>query len=458
MCGICGVINCPSGGVEKCLVGMTAQQHRGPQSCGIGSCYKRGHGNSVLKYQGLVVENCARRPLIKMGQKDPQVVIGHTRYATCGAPTIENVQPRISSDRLTLVGANGDIVPSSYKHWHSTMEKEGFRPIGGNDAEVILRVIEWRLSRGDTIIESVRFVQDNVIGAFSALMIHDGQLIAFRDPHGIRPFVVGGIKNSPTRLFASETCALSAMGADDYEYLLAGEIRAYLRDGSYCLVCGKEKKHAHCIFELIYFSDPTSFLYGLSVSGFRENLGGAMVPNLPQDIDIICSVPDAANYAAIGMAQAALIPYRLGIRRSHYVGRTFIAPTQELREQMARQKHAPNIEVIKGKRIGLVDDSIVRGTTSKEIVERLLQAGAKEVHLLIVSPPVVNPCYYGIATPTRKELIAANMSTDEICKYVGATTLTYLDMDELRDVVSRSGKSPDHYCMACFGGEYPTPI
>jgi amidophosphoribosyltransferase len=453
-CAVCGVANCSENAVSTCIAGLIAQQHRGHEWWGIAGENKG--KTTLLKYPGLVKESCTR-PEVKDLEGDP--VIGHDRYSTAGSSNYINAQPHWSKDTKTILCANGDVVPSSYYKWSRQLTQEGFAPISQNDAELLLRVIEWRLSLGGDIVEAIRFVQEEVVGAFSALMIHDGQLIAFRDPLGIRPLVYGRMDGLETVLLASETCALDEMGVHSFDYIKAGEIRLFERDGQYKLHRTSSNGHAHCVFELIYFSFPTSYDFGIPVGRFREESGAKHIDSIPEGVDFIAPVPDSSNPAAIGLAQVSGYPFGLALIRSHYAaGRSFIDNNPEMRGRIARQKNIPHGEIVNGSKFVLVDDSIVRGTTSKQIIRRLLDKGAKEIHMRIVSPKIVKPCYYGIDTPRQEELIAANLSEDEICNEIGATSLKYLSIDDLKEVIHKFGKKGSHYCFACFGDDYPTPI
>ncbi|HUD20948.1 MAG TPA: amidophosphoribosyltransferase [Candidatus Saccharimonadales bacterium] len=451
-CAVCGVMNTPDA-ADLVVTGLIALQHRGHEWWGI--AHEDSGCITVHKYPGLVKDSCERPEIVGITSS---LAMGHDRYSTAGASTAINAQPHAITDGRLAICANGDIVPSSYESWHRKMIEVGCPPISQNDAELMLRILEHRLKQGDDIVDAIRFVQDNVIGAFSALVIFEGELIAFRDKLGMRPMVYGTANDGKVFMVASETCALNIMEADAYDYIRAGEIYVFHNDGTYDRYDNPSDKHAHCIFDVIYFSRPDSDDYGIPVCEFRKRSGAEFATDLPEGVDLIMPVPDSSNYAAIGLAQASGVPFDMGIVRSHYTGRSFTAPDQKTRKAVAKQKHTPNPYVVKGKKLVVVDDSIVRATTIRELIARLFKAGALEIHVRIVSPPVAFSCYYGIDTPRREELIAARLSIPEICQEIGATSLKFLTIEQLHSVVASFGKPPEHHCYACFTGDYPTPL
>lgn len=453
-CGVFGVIgsaNC----LDDALNGLNALQHRGEEQCGVASW--QNNEIALFKHEGLVIDLFGG--LTKGLSGSP--IIAHNRYATCGGSDLENAQPHVSRDGQTALCSNGDLPPGSYRQWRLFTTERGFEPISNNDGELLLRLVELLLQEGKTIQEALEFIQINVVGSFSALVIHQGCLFAFRDRHGIRPLVFGTKK--PGIVFvASESCALDDVGAEDIKVVAPGEILSVGPDGSYHQQFLDRIGHAHCIFENIYFSQVSSEVFGIPNSPFREELGRAYARLIPENTDLVIPVPDSANCMAAGLAHASGVRFAHGLIRRHIQpkgrSRSFTAPTKEEQVQTAETKLVAIPALVGGKIVVVVDDSIVRGTTSKRIVDKLRRAGVREVHLRICSPKIISPCYYGINTPTTDELIGANMTVDEICQFIGADSLAYLTVDDLKAVIRTFGKDPNNYCFACFTGKYPTAL
>ncbi len=451
MCAIFGSIN-HTDNLGMCLAGLISQQHRGQDWFGIALQNETVH---VVKRKGLVTDPNNR---VNLTAHTGSPVIGHNRYPTAGGSTEINAQPHLSRDGQTALCANGDIVPSSYKYWKAYVTEAGFKPLSDNDGELLLRLLELSLSRGWTLLDSIDLIQREVIGAFSALVIHQGKLIAFRDRRGIRPMVFGKTEDGAC-FVASETCALDAVGAESIEFIEPGEIRVIESDGTWKKYQRNERvQHAHCVFELLYFSFPTSEVFGISVSAFRERLGARLAKTVPENATLVIGVPDSSNNAAAGLANQTSLPFRFGLIRPHYQGRSFISPGKEAQAKVADQKLIPDRAILNDQDVVVVDDSIVRGTTSQRTIQKLRKAGANSIHLRIIAPKITDPCFYGIDTPTKGELIGANRTVAEINEYIGSDSLVFLTIEDLKEVIASFGKDPDGFCFACFNGQYPTKL
>ena len=445
MCGIFGVGGHPDA-ANLTYLGLYALQHRGQESAGIVSwdgqtmCAERGMGE--------VADIFTPKTLKRLSGG---MAIGHTRYSTSGTSVISNAQPLVvktSMGPLALVH-NGNLVNAGELRSH--LEEEGSIFQTTSDSEVILHLMA-RNPR-ESVVESLIVALEQVEGAYSLLLLTEEGLIAARDPHGFRPLAVAQVQGQPC--FASETCAFDLLEADDYRELGLGEIVLAGRDGleSYRLPRVPEPKR--CIFEQIYFSRPDSQIFGDDVSEARLRMGAQLAREAPVEADLVVPVPDSGLFAALGFSRESEIPFELGLIRNHYVGRTFIEPKQSIRNFGVKVKLNPVRGLIEGRRVVLVDDSIVRGTTSKKIVAMVREAGAKEVHLRITSPPTAYPCHYGIDTPTREELIASAHEVGEIRDFVNADSLAYLSLGGLFGCVSGDSES---YCTACWTGQYPVEV
>jgi amidophosphoribosyltransferase len=385
------------------------------------------------------------------------MAIGHTRYPTAGVNNLVNSQPH-AMGKLALC-SNGDIVKPSYGKWRTYLENKGVFFNSDNDAELILKLIAYRLSRGDTVEKAVRFLMSNLIGAYSSLLLCNDRLVAFRDPHGFRPMVMG--KRGRTWIVASESCALDIVKVRmRRSEVLPGEMVVFEPNAEPVrtrLVALKNYKS--CIFELIYFARPDSTVFGVPAELFREKLGELFGARETEAADMVIAVPDSSNAEALGFAQGSGMPFRFGIIRNHSTGRTFTTPGQARREEKVRKKLNPVKTVLKGKSIIIVDDSIVRGTTSRRIVGLVRKGGgARKVHMRSSSPPITDSCHYGIATPDRSELIAAQMDCAGTCTVIKADSLRYAGMADLENALKSLGASPENFCFACFTGDYPTPV
>jgi amidophosphoribosyltransferase len=445
MCGIFGIDHSDDA-ANLTYLGLYALQHRGQESAGIVSWdgaqlhLERGMGHVSDIFREKVI---ARLP----GRR----ALGHTRYSTAGTSVIANAQPIVVKTSMGPLGIvhNGNLVnPVEIR---KRLEGEGSIFQTTSDTEVILHLMA-RNPRRD-IVESFMLALDEVRGAYSLLLITDSGLLAARDPNGFRPLVLGDLDGSPC--FASESCAFDLLGARPVRELAPGEV-VVARDGkveSYRLAQAPEP--TRCVFEHVYFARPDSRVFGDSVSQARLEMGARLAREAPAAADIVVPVPDSGLFAAMGYSRESGLPLEFGLIRNHYVGRTFIEPKQSIRNFGVRVKLNPIRELIAGKRLVLVDDSIVRGTTSRKIVRMMREGGAAEIHVRISAPPTQWPCHYGIDTPTRDELIAAHYSVEEIRRYVEADSLAYLSLDGMLAAVSGPR---DSYCTACWTGDYRVPI
>lgn len=445
MCGIFGIDGCDDA-ANLTYLGLYALQHRGQESSGMVSW--DGSKLHLRRGMGHVSDVFHEKALASLPGRR---AIGHTRYSTAGSSVIDNAQPivvRTSMGQLALVH-NGNLVnPGEIRH---RLEAEGSIFQTTSDTEVILHLMA-RAPRPD-IVESFMVALGQVRGAYSLLLVAEGCLIAARDPNGFRPLVLGDLDGIPC--FASESCAFDLLGARLVRELEPGEV-VVAREGrieSYRLTPYPEP--TRCIFEHVYFARPDSKVYGVSVAQSRLRMGARLAREAPAPADIVVPVPDSGLYAAMGYSRESGLPLEFGMTRNHYVGRTFIEPKQSIRHFGVKIKLNPVSELLEGKRVVLVDDSIVRGTTSKKIVRMVREGGAAEVHLRISAPPTQWPCHYGIDTPNRDELIASHHSIEEIRQFIEADSLAYLSMEGMLTSV---GGDPDSYCTACWTGDYRVPL
>jgi amidophosphoribosyltransferase len=451
-CGVFGVWNHPEA-ARLAYLGLYAIQHRGQESAGIVTLDKQTHFSK--RGLGLVHEVFSDEALALL---PGTAAIGHVRYSTTGMNSISNAQPltaHLFNGPLALAH-NGNIVNA--EPLKQEMRAAGSIFQGTNDTEVVLHMIAKCPS--NDLLKCLQDSIERLEGAFSfALLSHDA-LIAVRDPYGFRPLVLGemegGHEGKPSYVLASETCAFDLIGAKFVREIEPGEIFWADANGTRSVKLKKTAKRASCVFEHVYFSRPDSIVFGESVYETRKRAGKILARENPVEIDMVIPVPDSGVPAAIGYAQESGAPFELGIIRNHYIGRTFIQPQQAIRDVGVKIKLNPQSSVLKGKRVVIVDDSLVRGTTSRKIVNLVRSAGAKEVHLRISAPPTVGPCYYGVDTPEKSQLIAANQSLASIRKFVGADTLGYLSLEGLREAVREAQNGG--YCGACFDGKYPTPL
>ena len=447
MCGIFGVFDNPDAS-KIVKEGLFALQHRGQESAGI-ITYEKGK-LIIEKRMGLVNEIFTKDILKRLQGK---IAIGHTRYSTQGGSLLKNAQPHFSSDSSLALVSNGDI-PNT-KELKQELIKSGEHFYSDNDGEILVKTIDHYLKKDNTnisrrkkIINAIKRMMKKVRGAYSVLMLtNKGELFVFRDPLGFRPLSIGKI-NSNTLVFASETCAFDLVRANYQKEIKPGEILTFPTGEKTVF---SSNKNSFCIFELIYFSRPDSFTFSKNVSQVKQSLGKRLAKDFPVKADVVIPIPDSSNHIALGYSKMSGIPFDFGLTRSHYVGRTFIAPSQKIRDFEVRLKFNPNKAELEGKKVVAVDDSIVRGTTMKKLVKMIRGAGAKEVHVRIGSPPITNSCFFGVDTPTKEELIAFSKNTQEIRDYITADSLEYQSLEGLRSVIN----NPEDFCYACFTGDYP---
>jgi len=445
VCGIVGVTGVERA-AEVAFLGLYALQHRGQEAAGIAAI--DGTRGTVRKAEGLITESFDDSVL---GDLPGRVALGHTRYSTAGGPGLENAQPILVTYRegdLALVH-NGNITNAARLRQRLVREGALFR--GTIDSEVLVHLIARSPQR--TVDDQVREALRQLVGAFSFIVTVGETLYAARDPWGYRPLVIGRLGEGWA--LASETCALELMGATDVREVLPGEVLR-IRDGESASLPELEPapRQQPCIFELVYFARPDSRVFGVSVDRARRAFGRELAREQPVDADCAFSVPDSSNSAALGFAEESGVPYELGLIRNHYVGRTFIHPSQAGRDFRVRIKYNPVREVIEGKRVVVVDDSLVRGTTSRALISLIRAAGAREVHFRVASPPVRHPCFYGIDLPTRAELIGAHKTVEQIAEHLDVDSLGYLSLEGMHRAVREHGP----FCDACFSGRYAAPL
>ncbi len=447
-CGVFGISNNNDASALTAL-GLHALQHRGQEGCGIVT-FDGDQYHSEKRF-GLVGDNFNKEKVLK--NLTGKYAVGHNRYSTTGGTTLRNIQPFFADTNAggICISHNGNLTNAITLR--SKLVKDGAIFHTTSDTETIVQLIakSKRIKTLDKIVDALFQIQ----GGYALVMLTQKKLIGVRDPFGIRPLVIGKLKNS--YVLTSETCALDIIGAKYVREVQNGEIILIEDDSLKSIKPFPEQKVRPCVFEYIYFARPDSILNGKTAYEYRKNLGIELAKADNVEGDVVVPVPDSGNAAALGYSQQSKKNFELGLIRNHYVGRTFIEPSQKIRSLGVKLKLNPNKTSIKDKRIILVDDSLVRGTTSYKIVRMLYDAGAKEVHVRIASPEIRYPDFYGVDTPTKKELLAANKSNDEICKYIGAKSLKYLSMDGLYKAIgfeSRNKNYPqltDHY----FTGDYP---
>ena len=444
-CGVFGIYGHREASTLTQL-GLFALQHRGQEACGIVSS----DGEELHQFRsiGLVADVLNESVLEKLTGRS---AIGHTRYSTAGRNTIKEVQPFSVTCQHGQVAIchNGNLPFAPQKR--AELERAGAIFSSTSDTETILHSIA-RTEAGSAI-EAIPEVLKETEGAFSLLFLTPKSLVAVRDPRGFRPLNLGKLNSS--WCVASETCAFDLIDAEYVREIKAGEMIVIDEHGLNSTFPFAEKPRSVCMFEHVYFSRPDSIIFGRSVNQSRHNMGKQLAVEHPADADLVVPVPASGVAAAIGYARESGINYRQAIIRNHYIGRTFIEPSQSIRSFGVRLKLNPIRDLIKDRKIVLVDDSIVRGTTSKKIVQMVREAGAREVHMRISCPPTVSPCYYGVDTPRKSELIAAQMTTEEVCRYIEADSLGYLSMDGMLAAI---GFENDSVCVACWNGEYPTAV
>ena len=446
-CGVFGIFGHPEA-ANLTYLGLYALQHRGQEGCGIVASDGL-HLKSHLG-MGLVADVFRRDDIFE--RLPGRSAIGHVRYSTAGGNDMKNVQPIVVdySRGSIAVAHNGNLVNA--QEIRNTLEKNGSIFSTTADTETIIHLLAC--SQSDSLVERLCEALLQVKGAYSLAILTETRMIAVRDPNGFRPLSLGKLDGA--FIVASESCAFDLIEAEYIREVEPGEVIVIDKNGmqSY-FPFPKENRNTPCIFEYIYFSRPDSRIFNRMVYPVRKEFGRQLARQYPVDADLVMAVPDSGMAAAMGYAEEAGIPFELGLIRNHYVGRTFIEPQQSIRHFGVKLKLNPIREVIEGKRVIVVDDSIVRGTTSRKIVKMIRNAGAREVHVRISSPPTSYPCFYGIDTPSRKELISASHTIEEIARYITADSLCYLNLDGLHEALAQFGDHKIDFCEACFSGNYP---
>jgi amidophosphoribosyltransferase len=451
LCGIIGIYshNSSKNVASPIYYGLYALQHRGQESAGIAT--HNGCDLSTFWGMGLVCDVFNNG---KIEGLDGNVGIGHVRYSTTGKSKLENSQPFVSEFQggNIAIAHNGDIINSM--ELREELKAEGHHFRSTTDSEVICHMLSREYIKQQDMLQSIKNVSNQLIGSYSIVVMVNSDLYVVRDPLGIKPLALA--EKDDIKMVASESVAFDVIGAKYVRDVEPGEI-LLLNDKiiSFKMEKADSTRRAHCMFEYVYFARPDSLLDGRDVYNVRLNIGRKLQEEYPVDADVVMPVPDSAITAAIGYSRESGLPYGEGLIKNRYIGRTFIMPTQEERETSVRLKMNPIKSELEGKRIVLVDDSIVRGTTSKALIDVLREAGVKEVHLRVGCPPIISPCYYGIAMATKKELVAANKSIEQIKNELGVDSLGYLSIDSLKECI---GIDEDKLCMGCLNGEYPTEL
>jgi amidophosphoribosyltransferase len=450
-CAAVGIWN-HSDAARLAYLGMFAMQHRGQESAGMVTLHNEEHIHH--KGLGLVEDVFAEEDIIRLKGDS---AIGHVRYSTTGQNLLTNAQP-LTAQLLhgpIAVAHNGNLVNADVIR--NELKGQGSIFQGTNDTEVLLHLLARHPSAD--LVEALKDSVAKLEGAFSFVILSQDCMVAIRDPYGFRPLVLGrkqDEKKEWSYVVASETCAFDLLGVQYLREIEPGEIFWMDKAGEHSLqFCAPKARQARCIFEHVYFARPDSIVFGQSVYESRKNFGMALAREFPVPADIVVPVPDSGVPAAIGYSAQSGLPFELGIIRNHYVGRTFIQPHQSIRSFGVKIKLNPQSAVLAGKRVIVIDDSLVRGTTSKKIIGLVRAAGAKEVHMRVAAPPTIGPCFYGVDTPHKAQLIASQQSIEEIRKYIDADSLAYLSMEGLLSSVKASKSK---FCAACFDGDYPTPL
>jgi len=444
-CGLFGVFGHPEA-ARMAYLGLYALQHRGEESAGIVSS----DGRQLHSHKGMgLVGDVFNEETLEL--LPGTAAIGHVRYSTTGSSHIRNAQPLLddSPTGSLAVAHNGNLVNAA--ELRATLEAQGIAFQSTVDSEVILQLIAKNQAANleTRIVEGAK----KLLGAFSLVMLTEDTLIGLRDPQGFRPLILG--KFDGAHVLASESCALDLIGAKFVREIDPGEVVFITARGVRSVTFDTKPQPAHCLFEHVYFARPDSVIFGEPVEEVRYRLGRQLAKEHPAKADLVMPVPDSGNFAALGFSHESGIPFAWGMVRNHYIGRTFIQPQQKIRDFKVRVKLNPLRHVLKGQRVIVVDDSIIRGTTSKSRIRSIREAGATEVHMRISCPPTKHPCFYGIDFPTEEELIAATHSLEEIRKFLNADSLGYISMEGLLKAV-QGDKS--HYCTACWSGKYPTKV
>jgi amidophosphoribosyltransferase len=444
-CGLFGVWAPGDDVARLTYFGLFAQQHRGQEAAGIAV----GDGHNILVYKdlGLVSQVFTEATLTTL---HGDLAIGHTRYSTTGSTTWENAQPVFKSDgvRSIALGHNGNLVNTA-----ELAAEAGVRGAATTDTDLVTTMITDEVAEAGGLEEAALRVLPKLEGAFCFVFMDERSVYAARDPHGVRPLSIGRLPNG--FVVASETCALDIVGANFVRDVEPGELVRIDERGLHSVRFAERPSPALCVFEFVYLARPDSRIRERTVHEARREMGRRLAKEHPVDADLVIAVPTTGHSAAQGFSELSGIPYGDGLYKNTYVGRTFIQPSQALRDRGVKLKLNPLPESIRGKRLVVIDDSIVRGTTQKQVVAALREAGATEIHVRITCPPVRWPCFYGIDFPTRQELIAADLSVEQICAYIGADSLGYLSLEGM---VEAAGGEEGSFCRACFDGEYPIAI
>jgi amidophosphoribosyltransferase len=450
-CGVFGIYAPEQEVAKLTYFGLYALQHRGQESAGIATF----DGTDLHEHRDMGLVSHVFSPEI-LAKLPGQLAIGHTRYSTTGASRRCNAQPIIVETRLgkLALAHNGNLVNTA--ELQAYLLAKGCELNTTIDSEMIALIIREEVNAGQSWIDATISACKRCVGAFSLTIATPDGVMAIRDPHGIRPLVLGSMPDHIGHyVVASETCALDIIGADYERDVNPGELLWIDDEGVESINWAPKVQSKLCIFEMIYFARPDSWVNEESLYSYRKRLGKQLATESFHDADIVIGVPDSGIPAAIGFSEASGIPYAEGLIKNRYVGRTFIQPTQEMREAGIRMKLNPLKDVLKGKRVIVIDDSIVRGTTSRKLVKALRDAGASEIHMRISSPPVTHPCFYGIDTDTQDQLIAATKSVAQIAEQIGVDTLAYLTWEGM---LSATERDPQSFCSACFTGDYPVEI
>jgi amidophosphoribosyltransferase len=443
-CGVFGVYGHPEA-ANLAYLGLYALQHRGQESAGIVSS----NGKALIAHRGMgLVADIFNSDILS--KLEGTSAIGHNRYSTTGSTSIQNCQPlTVNHKRGGLALAhNGNLV--NFAELREMLEEHGTVFQSSSDSEVMIHLIA--ASHAPTLPEQLAEALSQVKGAYSLVVLTEHQLIAVRDPHGFRPLVLGKLNDAT--IVTSETCALDLVRAEYIREIEPGEMVVVDENGVHSHRISGPAPLKRCIFEYVYFARPDSLLYGRNVYSVRKMQGRALARECPAIADIVVPVPDSGNAAALGFAEESRLPFEMALIRSHYVGRTFIEPRQSIRHFGVKIKFNPVAEFLRGRRIVLIEDSLVRGTTLRKVIPMLRQAGAREVHMRIAAPPTTHSCFYGIDTPTREELLASSHTVEQIRRYITADSLGYLSWDGLYSFM----EGREGFCDACFTGNYPVEI
>jgi len=444
-CGVIGIYGHPDA-ANLAYLGLYALQHRGQESAGIAAS---SNGKMHLEVgMGLVADVFSDARLKKL---PGNIAVGHNRYSTTGVSKVKNAQPCLIeySGGTMAMGHNGNLVNAS--EIRKELGAAGAIFQSTNDSEVIVHLMAQ--SRRNSFVDRAVAALSQVKGAYSIVLMSENELVAARDPQGFRPLCLGKLDGA--YIVASESCVMDLVEAEFIRELEPGELILINQFGVKSFHPFQKASTKQCVFEHIYFSRPDSYLFGHSVYSTRKLMGKALARERPVEADVVVPVPDSGVISAMGYSEETKIPFQMGLIRNHYVGRTFIEPQSQIRNFGVKVKLNAVKPVIEGKRVIIIDDSIVRGTTSKKIVRMLREVGAREVHVRISSPPTTHSCFYGIDTPTKGELIASNMDIDQTCKYLGADSLHYISLEKMLEIF---GEQKDDFCAACFDGRYPVDV